>query len=413
MVHGPEGRSTRRWRGAVVAAFVAVGLAAGWGARGDDLASSYMAAAVLSAGHADHVYAHDAQWFDAVHDPVWDAIAADRGVAGFLHPYVQLPLWAAALRPLTALPFAWFNRVFMVLHLLCMAGVVLLAADLWNRALLAPRALAALLALLAVTEPARYALALNQTTPLVLLGTIGAVWLERRGRLRTAGLMLACVTALKLTPGIVALWWLLERRKQPLWAFAAGLAGLAVASVVVGGVDLNLAYLQNVRRLSDLTVVAFNNQSLQALLVRGTVALPESFMWRVHATPEWVRPTVAAAGLLLALAVVHRARAAGAAGERIAVPGLLLVATILAPIAWTHYFLVLVIPAVVLHADTRATGYAWVVLGAVWLANCQPMAMATRGFGPSGNMWVWSHLLSAGLCLAALLRPADRAKLTA
>jgi hypothetical protein len=94
-------RNIRAWietsgtyRLALYVAFLAYGLIGFLGAPGDDLSSSYIACRLLSSGSSSHLYDFHPELFHVVNSAAWVKTAADAQFQGFLHPYVQTPLWA-------------------------------------------------------------------------------------------------------------------------------------------------------------------------------------------------------------------------------------------------------------------------------------------------------------------------------
>ena len=376
-----------------------------WHSPSDDLSATYMGASLLAEGLGDHLYAHHPIQFHIVDDPVWHQIAAERGFDGFLHPYVQTPLWAWLLRPsVTALAFPAFSRFFLVLHLLSVLAVIVLAGRLWNRGLLRPGPIAATLVLLTLGEPLQYALFLGQTHMLFLAVALGGLLCTERGRPLLGGTLVAVAAAIKPTFGALVVWWIFSRQWRAVLGFCLASVGAILATLAAVGPPLFLEYLRNLERISDSVLVAFNSQSFLAALHRmGGNA--EVFSWEMHPVSSWLGALNNTAGVA-ALAglgwVTRRGQRRGAAMGGVACAGLVLLGTLFAPLSWSHYYLVLLLPwFVILGSPIGSTRTAWLGLLTTVLLSAQPIAVGS--IQPGSGLVVSSHLLGGLLTLALLL----------
>ncbi len=394
---------------ALLALFAGLGVAHYWQDTGDDLASSYVGCRLLVTGNADHLYAYDPQNFAAVgYDDPWQTAADEGGFTGFLHPYVQTPLWAYALRPVCMRTnFATFDRIFAALMMFCFAGVIWSVAREWAPDLLNPYAVGLILLVLWFSEPFRYAMFLMQTHVLFMLLTLGALMLAERNRPGWAGLLLACATAVKITPGFLIIYWLLTRRWRAVLSMAAWSTVLWGVTLALAGPHLMATYLADLHRISRILLVSQNNQSFAAWCMRWFYPREEVFDIRILLLPTLVR----AASMLLMLGCtvaggVIDARLRGS-GTRVAPIGAMMAlvgATLFAPIAWTHYFIVLLAPLMVLLQEGRRLRSWWIVsmvlVGAA--LNLQPIAGNVEdGTLPRFSL-LQSHFYSGVLCLGTL-----------
>ena len=170
---------------------------------GADLSSSYYGCRLLATYQDEHIYSRDPVNYDRVGDPVWDHLAARTGFSAvrILHPYVQTPLWAFALRPLcTTLAFPAFNDIFLFLLAFSLVGTIWLVARFWAPRTFHPGWIALICAALYLTEPYKYAFMLTQTHMIFVLLTAAALLLAQRGAPIWAGLLLAAAAAIKITP---------------------------------------------------------------------------------------------------------------------------------------------------------------------------------------------------------------------
>jgi Protein of unknown function (DUF2029). len=167
-------------------------------------------------------------WMHVVGDPLADAHAyyeaASRLNAGLpLYPagvdpngnhiYLYPPALAVLLRPLALLPFEWFALVW---ELAVAASFVALVR------LLGVRRRSTWLAIGLLGVPIGWALTVAQAhVPMTLLLAIGQPW------------SIALAANLKITPVLIAIWWLGRRDYQSFFAFLAWLALLVVAQLAL------------------------------------------------------------------------------------------------------------------------------------------------------------------------------------
>ncbi|WP_344686968.1 glycosyltransferase family 87 protein [Terriglobus aquaticus] len=357
---------------------------------GEDLSSSYVGCRLLAEGQGSHLYSHDPQVFSKVLDPVWNETAdrAQFAPLSRLHPYVQTPLWAWSLEPLCMhTTFPQFCDVFLVLVMLSLAGMIWLVVRYWAPSLFHPGWVALLCVAWILTEPFKYALFLTQTHPLYLFLTVLALVLARRGFPVWAGICLAVAAAVKITPAFLLLYWLMVRQRRAAVSFVAASAVLTILIVVTTGPSMFFMYLQELSWVSNVLLVAFNNQSLAAFL--ATVMHPELrnevIDWRIHALAPWVKwiSLLLSVGITVLGGWLDRRNGLIALrphGESEPPPYgavlAMLAATLLAPIAWSHYYIVLLVPAALL-LDQRRAQRAPLYLAcaaAIFVLNVYPVA---------------------------------------
>ncbi len=340
--------------------FVLLGCASFWRAQGDDLASSYVGCRVLASPESSSLYSYDPVNFAGISeaDTVWPALAASGGYGGWLHPYVQTPLWAWLLQPLCLhLQWPFFKHIFLFLALASVAGSIYLVGRFWTPRLLHPAALFLLLGAVSLSEPYVFAMQLVQTHALLLLLTIAGLILAERNSPFAAGLSLACATAVKVTPAVVLVYWLAHRRWRAVLSLLVWSAFLLGFTRVVVGATVFHQFSANMHRLSGVLLVAENNQSLAAWYMGRFFAPDEVFDVNTFPLPTILR--FASTALMLGFATLggyldyRRTSNSPEQNRAESVPpfgaGLTLIAmTVFAPIAWTHYFLVLVLPIMML-----------------------------------------------------------------
>ena len=396
----------------VLAGFVVLGYLrySGNNESGDDLSSSYVGCRLMSAGSAPaHLYKHDGTDFSAIGaDDAWQAAADAGDFKGYLHPYVQTPLWAFALEPLcTRTNFLTFKKIFAALTMLSFAGSIWLVARCWTPSLYNPVGLGLVCVALALSRPFGYAMFLMQTHVLFFLMMIAALILAERQKPLLAGLLLAVAAAVKITPCLLILYWLLTRRWKAAAYMAGWLALLSAATVLAVGLPLWRMYLAELNRVSHVLLVSQNNQSLAAWWMARFHDPDEVFDVTIFSLPTVVR--LVSSGLMLACtlagAAIDRSRnpqraSNGPIGAMIA----LLAATLFAPIAWTHYSIVLIAPLMLLwQANRTLRSYVLVLaIGVIGMLNYRPFASDVV-HGGVGRFAVLRGQFFAGLLCMAML----------
>lgn len=324
--------SLRGWLLAIGAAVVVM-VAVGRGERGGDFDGYWQAGRAVLDGR----------------DP-YDDEAVERYPPAFpalMAPFARLPFAVA-----TAL-WAWIGVVLVALSV---EGAARVAGAKGpggiDRLRLLPLALAATYLLDGLFQ--------GQSHVLVLGAVVGAYWLEGRGRDLRAGLIVGAAAALKLTPALVAVAWLLRGRWRAL-------AGCVAGAAIVGGllpmaaygprvaVDRYAQWIKKTREaLADDSPLVLarssraKNQSPRATLVRllarlgvhpirvNVVAWPSARVARIIAALN---------ALLLAVLLAAVWRGRGSPVRPILEASLIaLGTTLLSPIAWTPYYMVLLLP---------------------------------------------------------------------
>ena len=393
----------RRLRSLVHAAFIAYVVTACMAFPGWDLTASYVAGRLAGTGQIQAIYdLRNAP--DGVMPPAWQQAARQGGITdGVVTPYVQTPLWAWVVAPLaTLLPFAVYKAVFA--GLLAAATLVVLAAATrqWAPGLAGTGAQAMLLAALVLSVPFSQTLVLSQPHILFVCLAVLAAQASLGGRQVLAGGLLALATWVTITPGWLALTWLVAGRWRAVASFAAASCGLAAATLLVSGAGLVVAYIDILQAFSRHVLLSFNNESLATVLLARQLSPATAFDFAMVAQPVWAR--------LLGVALTAGAAALGGLLDRRAAPAdqrgavlVLVAATAFAPLAWNHYFVILLLPALIfLQAWRDGRGLAWALLAVVVLALlCWPIAYTVGA--PLAVVARRSAFWAAMLCLAGLV----------
>jgi hypothetical protein len=337
---------------------------------GSDLAPSYMACRVMANGAQDHLYVHDPVLFNHVYDPAWTVAAIEGRMDGGhdTPPYVQTPLWAWSLQPLcTHMPYNYFKGLFLVLTVFCLAMAIWLVAGHWAPRVFHPGWIALICAGLYLTEAFHYATTLVQTHILFVLLTLIALMVARRHPL-DAGMMLALAAAVKITPGLLVLYWLVTKQWKAAASFVVASLALAGITLAAVGPPVFHSYLHTLGQNSHVLLVVFANQSFAAWREGQHFQNSELYLWHVlrMSVPMRIATLAASVGLSVLGGWMDRRAAvtrpnAPPYGAVFAMVGSMMFATV----AWSHYYIVLVVPVMMLaDAALRERGTA----RAKWLA---------------------------------------------
>ena len=391
----------------LLALFVAIGYHRFATDTGDDLAASYLGCRLVASGDDAHLYAHDPTDFAAVgNDDEWQTAADDGHFDSWLHPYVQTPLWAWSLQPLcTRLPFAAFDRLFDALTLVSFAALIWGTARTWAPRLWHPAAIALTLLALWFSTPFQYAMTLMQTHIFFVLLTLAAVIFAAR-RPVAAGTLLALAAAVKLTPAIFLVYWLLTRRYRATVAFLAVSVLLLVTARLTAGSALFADYLATLHRVSATLLISQNNQSLAAWLMGHRYPVAEVFHLRILPLPRALQllSTLLILASALTAGLFDRPTTTSPQQTPLGALFLLIAVTVFTPIAWTHYSIVLV-PALMVLANLalarRSLPISLAIVTIVAL-NLPPLASDVINITVGPHAILRSQFFAAILCLVTL-----------
>ncbi|MBV8097093.1 MAG: DUF2029 domain-containing protein, partial [Acetobacteraceae bacterium] len=273
------------------------------------------------------------------------------GVMGF----VNLPIVAYLFVPLTVLP--WRVAALGPFLFAGLAATVSAYIVLTRLAGLSQCGRLWLALLFLFNGPLIYSLKEGNTSQFVLLAFAGALYLLRSGRSAWAGFVLAAAALLKLPLLLFGGFFVLRRDWAGTAAFSGTLGAAAVLSVVVFGPTIHAEWLDTaILQLQHSGLASFNAQSISAWLLRLRHPAPPLFDWTLlPLTPAEEIEAKAAQFALLALAgfgLWRSARVARDNSGHLAVEMLdlqfllvLVVALVVTPLAWSHYFCWTLIPA--------------------------------------------------------------------
>jgi hypothetical protein len=368
----------------------------------DDLSASYLACRLLSQGGVAHIYDYDPSAFHQQPSRQWRDAAREAGFTGWLHPYIQIPSWARALAPLcTRLSFDVFGVVLLIASLVAFSAMIELCARAWASKFLSLPWLVPLLLVASAGIPFRYALWLGQTQPIVLALAVAALIAADAKRPRLAGISLGFAAALKLTPGLLVVYWFARRQYRAcVWAMLT-LAAVAAATLAACGAAALRAYGATLSRLSNMLLVSFNNESFAAFWAYGDRLRAELYNWHPLPMPRGLELASAALSLSAPLSAGGLSRGRDNRSRTPAAACLALVGiTVFSTTAWTHYYIVLVPALMVLVETRRPSLIATSVL--IALLGVPPFSVDPRDLAISGWAITRAQFFAACLTMIAL-----------
>lgn len=311
-------------------------------------------------------------------------------------------MWWPPFSALALVPFALLARAsfplakvaWAIVSVACLGwSVAQVRAPTWSRVALATAAVA-----VPIQTNFEHA---NINTMLLALVVAAAVDVAN-GRERRAGLWIGIATALKAFPGLLLAYLAYRRRWGAFGVGVAAAVGLTALALLPHGLGGAVTAMREWLALVDSSgaVDSVSNQSLAALAGRlgaspaagwgvGVLCLVAA-AWTFRERPR--RPPATPDGMARGLAVVT------------------VLAVLLSPIAWVHYY-VLLLPAwaVAFEQADRVPRRSW------WYAGVATAAVATSGLltvGPRalrsallhGSIYTWGALLLLVL-LFLMLRP--------
>jgi alpha-1,2-mannosyltransferase len=402
---------------AMLALWSLLGIFLMWGHWGPDLGALYMAGYFFHNGQYDLIYAAPPSFFGGP-AAQWLPSLESLGLGGEeTFAYIYPPLWAALAAPATAVlsPQAFGNLIYL-LQVPLLGASALLAAKLGRPAGLSYAAAAAIsLVLSLLLIPGKVALWHNQPTIAMIFLIILSFERLQANRPVAAGLALALAVALKLTPAVFLLVWLLDRQWRACFAFIIAVLVFALCSLLLAGIDLHLSFVAATARASEFTLLTRVNMSaLAALIFAGSAlgvsaSIPMDVETIILPAPAGLLGQLP--GLALAFILLFTAwRIAPLPAPQRRLTGLIAVSLALplfGPLGWAHYYLlpVLLVPGFVSLFPTAR----YVLVLVVCLTPMLPWLFSMETSLP----WVtaphvWLHVACWVALLAFVLAPQPR-----
>lgn len=257
---------------------------------------------------------------------------------------------------------------------------------------------------LALSNPFVQHLLMGQLSIFLTLLLLGMVWADDRDRPIVAGLLLGLATALKLFPGLFLLYFATQRKWRTV--FVASLTFLGIN--VVGAAVLGLQAYEHFYRLAMPEVLRYRDFWTNYSLTGWWFKLLDGSSGQT--IPMWTNGTAARVGAFASVALVMgvtawTARRAGERREarRTSLALFFPMVILAAPVAWDHYFLLLLWPGLHLALRTPVgSAGCWVLRIAAFFLWLNPMVLHSLATKPLQPTPAWASLLLVSLPAYAL-----------
>ena len=330
--------------------------------------------------------------------------------------FVNIPIVAYVFAPFGLLDPATAAFVFTIIGLAC----VLMGLHLLGKAADLEQIGAARLLLIAATfGPLIYSIREGNTTHITLLMIAAALLSARYKQDVRAGLLLGLASVLKPPLLLFGFYYALKQRWRIVFGGTLVILVTAALSIAVFGLEMHLLWYNNsIRPYAQGTLSAMNVQSIDAALMR--MALGPNVLWTF--TPHKMGTvldlistglTALIIGLAIAACMLPRPASARRADPQLADDlefcTVLLVACVVSPLSWSHYYLWLLVPIAFIVSGSRdfltsamanKIAFAAILLAAPLINYWQPGHELLREVHARIAS---SHLLLGGLIILALL----------
>ncbi|WP_329100341.1 glycosyltransferase 87 family protein [Micromonospora sp. NBC_01699] len=266
-----------------------------------------------------HIYYGAAQTVEAAR-PLYEYVAANGG------PFTYPPFAMLLMRPMVALPEAAVQVIWLVAVCAAVAAVAGAVSGAFGVANRHRRLVAAAVACaLLVSAPAQSNLRFGQVSIfIVLLALVDAVGLTPA---RYRGALVGVAAAIKLTPLLFVVFFLVSRRYADAGRAVAAFVGCAVLAAIVLPADSWTYWTSTMLETSRIgNLASLGNQSVHGMLMR------------VGVSPQALPPLWAALVALVCGTALLRARGLQADNQPVRAAVLVGCATVVAsPVSWTHH----------------------------------------------------------------------------
>ena len=265
---------------------------------------------------------------------------------------------------LLTLPFASLSypNATLVWNLFSLAA---LGVSFWllARELCLPVALwwfAPMVTVLFVANPFRQQMSQGQWNLILLLLLVGAWAAARKDKDVRAGMLLGLATTIKLTPGFMLVYFVVQRRWRVVISGGISIAAITMLTASVLGLETFATYITEVLPVVREFSTAWMNSSLigmfQKLFDPAAAERRVEVLWASRSLAQFGGLAVCLAVVALWARAVYRAESQR---QRDLAYGLSVTAMLLvSPITWDHYFLLLIIPLAILWVRLPAASWA-------------------------------------------------------
>ena len=307
------------------------------------------------------------------------------------HWFTYPPFAALAFVPIAAVPLALARMLWDLVSVAALAYSVVLTLKLAgyrpSRLMIAGVTAAAM-----ALDPVYETLFLGQINLILLALILTDVWRVSRGR--TAGIGVGVAAAIKLTPAIFIVFFLLARRTKAALIGAGTFVGCGLIGLLVAPRASQMYWAHLSHDTSRVGARYISNQSPYGAAIRIAAGSAHVGVWYVV-----IPVALAAVGLAAAAVLARRGDWLGATAAT-GTTGLLV-----SPISWAHHW-VWILPALVLlvrsrHRVAAGLGYLLFALAPFWYT---PHSGGPREYGFHGLLTLIANCyLIAGLAFLAYL----------
>ncbi|MEJ2035242.1 MAG: glycosyltransferase family 87 protein, partial [Maritimibacter sp.] len=350
-----------------------------------DLTAIYFATHFFNSGQTDLIYLPGHTLYLLPAPPEYHALAAAEGFGdGNLTPYLYPPLWLAVLAPIEArISAVEFFDGGLVVNIASLIGMIWLSWKLARQTRLGFAAWSGLsVGFLVMTTPSILGLWLNQPQIFISFLTLLAFYLLAEQRDIGAGAVLALAAAIKLSPALFVLIFVMERRWRALASFLVVGGGLALASIALMGWPMHQAFLTKLADISGHIYISRIVAGLEMLLYQlgdlvsnGTYhAFTGPYDVSEPGWITWLLRLLLIAGLLASWHVTRHLEVRPRIMMRLFAVSLVGLAC--NPLPWIHYLFLplLLLPGLALFWSARRVIWTWF---AVALALSYPLYIWT------------------------------------
>lgn len=328
--------------------FMAAVLVLNWNTWKLDMTAIYYAARSWHLGARDLVYAPGPEMIFTHPPQAWlDHALAEGWEDPFFTPFLYPPLWAALLAPVAGAVSAgaFFNGVMVASAAATVWMVWLSWAALRPTTLRPPVFFILSFGLILFSAIGYMSFWFGQAQPIVAAITLAAFVALANGRDISAGALLALAAALKLSPALLVILFIMEKRWRALGAFVVVGAGFGLASLIVGGWGLHAELLDKLGQIEERVLVSRITVSLELVLFQIQELVQGKADWimenpRLAMEPAWIGWVVSLfliAGLVLSWWATRDVAPRLRIWSRfLAVSMVTLIAN---PLGWVHYLI--------------------------------------------------------------------------
>jgi len=334
--------------------------------------------------------------------PLYDLIALDENPFGEVF---KLPPTAAVF--LVPVSFGTVQQARLIWRLVLVAaflGAYAILAQTFGVRVFSPLWLLGLAAW-AIYGPLQIAVGEGQWDPifllLIVLSTMGVA--DRRTML--AAVPIAIAATIKPYPLLLAglfvarCWW----RALALTVSVGAL--LSAVGAIVVGMEETTIFLTRVLPASGATTAYADNQALGGMIARLVSDDLKPFPLRSDGVDLAIR-VVAAAGIVLTIWFVARARREDRLSRALEVGLFVPLSILVVPASWSHYQTIVLVPlsllAISMLRSNRRQYIGWVLLAAIYLLLMLPNPSMLYGGEIERNLWLRSRADGANLALQHL-----------